>query len=141
MQLNLNRIKNELLKNENIQNFINELGRAIINMENDINLTDEELREYDKQKSEFLQDFFNNNKDAYIVHLKYKNDPANRYKLEQYKDNFQQLYVTHKKNLPENVEVGDVVVKGEDGNYHYDYDATNYIKSELEKIKNQIKYN
>lgn len=73
----------------------------------------------------------------FIVTNKYENDELHRYKLAQYKDNIECKYIALEEDLPEDVELRDVVRKI-DGKYILDKQATQYIKERLNKVKQVI---
>lgn len=146
--MNLNLIADKINKNEFAQNFIKELGNELArnlhknknfikgeNMYN-IKLTSEEQREFEKKKFNFLQDYLQEN--TYIVTDKYENDNEyHRYKVAKYKDNMECKYITFEQNLPQNVQIGDIVKKiGE--NYIHDKKATEYVKASINDIKKEI---
>lgn len=156
MDLNLNSITEKLARNEFVQNFIEELSKALqnydkksaINLEDknmdNIKLTDNEELEFERKKFNFLQNYFKkelsdlSKGEIYIVTNKYENDDKyNRYKVTQYKDNLECKYITFKEDLPSNVQLGDVVRKI-NGKYIYDDQATKYVKDNLSRIKQDI---
>lgn len=156
MDLNLNSITEKLDRNEFVQNFIEELSKALqnydkksaINLEDknmdNIKLTDNEELEFERKKFNFLQNYFKkelsdlSKGEIYIVTNKYENDDKyNRYKVTQYKDNLECKYITFKEDLPSNVQLGDVVRKI-NGKYIYDDQATKYVKDNLSRIKQDI---
>ena len=57
--------------------------------------------------------------------------------MAQYKDNKEWKYITFEKDLPKNVQLGDVVRKI-DGKYIYDKQATQYVNDSINKIKQNI---
>ena len=65
--------------------------------------------------------------EIYIVTDKYENDEYHRYKVTQYKNNLECKYIAFAKDLPENVQLRDVVRKVDD-KYIYDQEATQYVK-------------
>ena len=82
------------------------------------------MQEYFKTK---LSDLSNG--EIYIVTNKYENDDENqRYKVTQYKNNMECKYIAFEKDLPENVQLQDVVRKV-NGKYIYDDEATRVYKS------------
>ena len=146
MELNLNKIVENIKQNDFIENFIKELSNALLNYNknnmkvngenmNNIELTVEEELEFDKKEFEFLQEYFKtklsdlSNGEIYIVTNKYENDDENqRYKVTQYKNNMECKYIAFEKDLPENVQLQDVVRKV-NGKYIYDDEATRVYKS------------
>lgn len=146
MELNLNKIVENIKQNDFIENFIKELSNALLNYNknnmkvngenmNNIELTVEEELEFDKKEFEFLQEYFKtklsdlSNGEIYIVTNKYENDNENqRYKVTQYKNNMECKYIAFEKDLPENVQLQDVVRKV-NGKYIYDGEATRVYKS------------
>lgn len=155
MELDLNKITEKLEQNEFVKNFIKELGEALENFDNKNNklkggkmnndqLTAEEELELDRKEFSFLQEYFakeslNSSKgEIYIVTNKYENDNEyHRYKVAQYKDNLECKYIAFEKDLPENVQLGDVVRKI-DEKYIYDKQATQYVNNSINKIKQDI---
>lgn len=154
MDLDLNRITEKLQQNDFIKNFIKELSEALENFNNknevkgekmdDVKLTPEEDLEFYRQESKFLQNYFKkeladlSKGEIFIVTNKYENDiEYHRYKVAQYKDNKEWKYITFEKDLPENVQLGDVVRKI-DGKYIYDKQATQYVNDSINKIKQNI---
>ena len=156
MRLDLNRMAEKIEQNEFVKNFIKELSNALENLNNknsvglkcekmdNIKLTEEEELEFDRREFRFLQDYFekellNSSKgEIYIVTNKYENDNEyHRYKVAQYKNNLECKYLAFEKDLPENVQLGDVVRKI-DAKYIYDRRATQYVKSYINKIKRDI---
>ena len=155
MQLDLfhNILKN-IRENSVVKNFISDLSNFLENFNNknniggefmdDINLTPEEELELHRKEFKFLQEYFkrellNTSKgEMYLVTNKYENDiECQRYKLAQYKDNFECKYIAYEKDLPENVQLRDVVRKI-DGKYIYDKQATEYVKDCINKIQKDI---
>lgn len=143
MNLDLvNGIFNNLKESKIVQNFIKELSKVLENQSNknnvdldgkDMNNTqlmpNEEL-EFDRKEFRFLQDYLKkeladlSKGEIYIVTNKYENDNENyRYKVTQYKDNLECKYIAFEKDLPENVQLRDVVRKI-NGKYIYDEQAT-----------------
>lgn len=156
MRLDLNRMAEKIEQNDFVKNFIKELSNAleILNNKNrvglkgenmdNVKLTAEEELEFDRKEFRFLQDYFekellNSSKgEIYIVTNKYENDNEyHRYKVAQYKDNLECKYIAFEKDLPENVQIGDVVRKI-DGKYIYDRQATQYVHNYINKIKRDI---
>lgn len=140
MNLDLNRITEKIEQNDFIKNFIKELSEALENFSNqkelkgekmdDIELTQEEDLEFYRKKSNFLQEYFENELtdlskgEIFLVTNKYENDyEYHRYKVAQYRDNKECKYIAFEKDLPENVQLGDVVRKI-NGKYIYDEQAT-----------------
>lgn len=154
MNLNLNRITEKLQQNDFIKNFIEELSGALENFSNqnqvkgekmeEVELTPAEDLEFYRKESNFLQNYFKdelsdlNKGEIYLVTNKYENDyEYHRYKVAQYVDGHERKYIAFEKDLPENVQLGDVVRKI-NGKYIYDKKATQYIKSFLNEIKQDI---
>ena len=128
--------------------FIKELTETLEEYNNSLNddlkLTEAEEMLFYKQKEIFLQEFFKKELDntekgqIFLVTDKYENDTElHRYKVTQYKNNAEYKYVTFEKDLPENIKINDVVRKINE-KYIYDEEATQFIKEELIKIKNDI---
>lgn len=153
MDLELNIKVEKIEENKLAQNFIKELSDALNNFDNkndlkdeknNIKLTNQEEIEFNKKEFVFLQDYFKkelsdlSQGEIYIVTNKYENDTqCHRYKVAQYKNNFECKYIAFEKDLPENVKLGDVVRKV-DGKYIYDKKSTQYINEEINKIKQDI---
>ena len=156
MRLDLNRMAEKIEQNDFVKNFIKELGNALENLNNknrvglkgekmdNIKLTAEEELEFDRREFSFLQDYFekellkSSKGEIYIVTNKYENDNEyHRYKVAQYKDNLECKYIAFERDLPENVQLGDVVRKI-DGKYVYDRQATQYVNRYINKIKRDI---
>ena len=153
MNLSLNRITEKIGQNSFIKNFIKELGEALEKMNNNevkgekmenLKLTREEDFDFYKKESNFLHEYFkkelsNSSKgEVFIVTDKYENDNEfHRYKIAQYKNNLEYKYVTFEKDLPRNVQIGDVIRKV-NGKYIYDKEATEYINDAKNKIKQNI---
>lgn len=120
-------------QNDLIENFMKELGNALANSNNSVNniaLTAEEELEFDRREFEFLQDYFKKelsdlrNGEIYMVTNKYEKDEEHhRYKVAQYKDDKEYKYIAFEKDLPENVQLRDIVRKV-NGSYIYDGQAT-----------------
>lgn len=140
MNLDLNRITEKMEQNNFIKNFIKELSEAIENFSHqkelkgekmdDIKLTGEEDLELYRKKSNFLQEYFKDELadlskgEIFLVTNKYENDNEyHRYKVAQYRDKKEYKYIAFEKDLPENVQIGDVVRKV-NGKYIYDEQAT-----------------
>lgn len=107
-------------------------------------LTNDEEIKFSRDKFKFLQNYFikelsNLEKgEIFIVTNKYENDiKLHRYKVAQYKNNFECKYIAFEKDLPENVKLGDVVRKI-DGKYIYDEQATKYVNDSIKQIKEDI---
>lgn len=156
MDINLNLLTEKIIKNEFVQNFIKELGEALENynknekglkskdMDN-IKLTAEEELEFDRKEFSFLQDYFKKEMsdlskgEIYIVTNKYENDnELHRYKVTQYKDNLECKYIAFEKELPQNVQLRDIVRKI-DGKYIYDEQATRICEGFYKS--NKTRYN
>ena len=107
-------------------------------------LTQEEHLKFYRKKSDFLQEYFKeelsdlSKGEIFLVTNKYENDyEYHRYKVAQYKDNKECKYIAFEEDLPENVEVGDVVRKV-DGKYIYDEQATKYVNDSINGFKQDI---
>ena len=154
MELDLNRITEKLQQNDFIKNFIKELCEALedFSHKNQVKgekmeegeLTPEEDLDFYRKESEFLQNYFKDELsdlskgEIYLVTNKYENDyEYHRYKVAQYVDDHERKYISFEKDLPENVQLGDVVRKI-DGKYIYDKQATQYVKKSLNEIKQDI---
>ena len=153
MDLELNIKVEKIEENELAQNFIKELSDALNNFNDEkelkekmdnVILTAEEELEFNKKEFDFLQDYFKkelsdlSQGEIYIVTNKYENDNEyHRYKVAQYKNNFECKYIAFEKDLPKNVKLGDVVRKI-DGKYIYDEKATLYVNESINKIKEEI---
>lgn len=145
MELNLNKIVESIKQNDVIENFIKELGNALLNCNkndtkvngedmNNIELTADEELEFNRKEFEFLQDYFKkelsdlSKGEIYMVTNQYENDNEyHRYKVTQYKDNLECKYIAFEKDLPVNVQLGDIVRKI-NGKYIYDGQATRDCK-------------
>lgn len=154
MNLDLNRITEKLRQNDFIKNFIEELSGALENFSHqnqvkgekmeEVELTPEEDLEFYRKESNFLQNYFKDELsdlskgEIYLVTNKYENDyEYHRYKVAQYVEGHERKYITFEKDLPENVQLGDIVRKI-DGKYIYDKKATQYVKNSLNEIKQDI---
>lgn len=154
MNLELNRITEKIEQNDFIKNFIKELSEALENFSHkkglkgekmdDIKLTQEEDLVFYRKKSNFLQEYFEHELadlskgEIFLVTNKYENDyEYHRYKVAQYRENKECKYITFEKELPTNVQLGDVVRKI-NGKYIYDEQATQYVKDSLNNIKQNI---
>lgn len=154
MELDLNKITEKIPKNNFIKNFLKELSETLDNFNEkneiktdkieEIKLTQEEDLELYRKESEFLQNYFKkelsdlSNGEIYLVTNKYENDNEyHRYKVAQYINKHERKYIALKKDLPENVKIGDVVRKV-NGKYIYDKKATQYVKNSINKIKCDI---
>lgn len=143
----------KMAKSNMAEKFIKELGEALdkYNRESkeeqdieNVKLTNTEEAELDRREFDFLQDYFakeledKTKGEIFIVTNKYENDKEyHRYKIAQYKDNLECKRVAFEEDLPENTKVRDVVRKI-DGKYIYDEKATEYVKSAINKIKQDI---
>jgi len=142
LEFNLNVLTEKIEKNEFARNFLKELGDTVNNIDDKKLTVDEEL-EYEKKEFNFLQKYFEkelldqSNGEVFIVTNKYENDELHRYKVAQYKDNIECKYIALEEDLPEDVELRDVVRKI-DGKYILDKQATQYIKEGLNKVKQVI---
>ena len=156
MDLDLNKTKSNMNEKENIEGFIRELTKALENYNdkndlinlrkkiNNIQLNSNEEIEYTKKEFDFLHNYFSNELsdtskgEIFLVTNKYENDNEyHRYKVTQYKNNLECKYIAFEKDLPKDVQLGDIVRKI-NGIYIYDKDATLYINEELYKIKQDI---
>lgn len=151
MNLDLNKIAEKIEQNDFIRNFIQELNNVLesFNKKNDvkgekmeeIKLSPDEDLEFYKKEMKFLQEYFKQELtkgEVYIVTNKYENDDElHRYKVTQYKNNFECKYVVQEKDLPQNVQIGDVVKKI-DGEYFLDEEATKYVQETRNNIKQEI---
>ena len=154
MNLDLNRITEKISKNDFIKNFIKELEDTLenFNSKNEVKdermenteLTIEEEKEFYRQEAKFLQDYFKkelqdmSKGEIFIVTNKYENDVQyHRYKVAQYKNNMECKYIAFESDLPENVQIGDVVRKINE-KYIYCGKETEYVKSCINKIKEDI---
>lgn len=154
MDLDLNRITEKIEQNDFIKNFMKELSEALENFSHqkelkgekmdDIKLTPEEDLEFYRKKSNFLQEYFKDELEdlskgeIFLVTNKYKNDyEYHRYKVAQYKDNHERKYIAFEKDLPENVQLGDIVRKV-NGKYIYDGQATKYVNNSINRFKRDI---
>lgn len=154
MDLELNIKVEKIEENKLAQNFIKELSDALNNFNNEkelksaeitnVKLTPQEELEFNKKEFAFLQDYFKkelldfSQGEIYIVTNKYENDNQyHRYKVAQYKNNFECKYIAFEKELPKNIKLGDVVRKI-NGKYIYDKKSTQYINEEINKIKQDI---
>lgn len=146
MELNLNKITEKLSQSEFVKNFIQELGKTLENannQNNNVQLTDKEELEFEKREFDFLQEYFKkelsdlSREEVFIVTNKYDNDELHRYKVTQYKNNLECKYIAFEKDLPQNVQLRDVVRKV-NGSYIYDEQATQYLKNAINDIKQEI---
>lgn len=153
MGLDLNNEVEKMAKSHSAEKFIKELSEALekYNKENkveqdttNVKLTNTEEAELDRREFDFLQDYFakelkdKSKGEIFIVTNKYENDKEyHRYKVAQYKDNLECKRIAFEEDLPECTKVRDVVRKI-DGKYIYDEKATEYVKSAINKIKQDI---
>ena len=154
MELELNKIAEKLKQNDFVKNFINELSEELENFSiqekvkskkiGEIKLTPEEDLKVYKNKWNFLEKYFKeelsdlSKGEIFLVTNKYENDyEYHRYKVTQYVEGHERKYIAFEKDLPENVQLGDVVRKT-NGKYIYDKQATQYIKKSLNEIKQRI---
>lgn len=154
MELDLNRITEKLQENDFIKNFIKELSEALENFSHqnkvkgekmdEVKLTPEEDLKFYRKKWDFLENYFEkelsdlSKGEIFLVTNKYENDyEYHRYKVAQYIEGHERKYIAFEKDLPENVQLGDVVRKI-DGKYIYDKNATQYVKSSINEIKQDI---
>ena len=154
MNLDLNRITEKIEQNDFIKNFIKELSdtlESFIHQKDlkggkmeDVKLTQEEDLEFYRRKSDFLQKYFKeelkdlSKGEIFLVTNKFENDyEYHRYKVAQYIDNHERKYIAFEKDLPQNVQLGDVVRK-KDGKYIYDAQATKYVNDSINEFKRDI---
>ena len=154
MELELKKIAEKLKQNDFVENFINELSEALKNFSiqekvkskkiGEVRLTPEEDIKFYRKKWNFLENYFEkelsdlSKGEIFLVTNKYENDyEYHRYKVTQYVDGHERKYIAFEKDLPENVQLGDVVRKI-NGKYIYDKQATQYIKKSLNEIKQRI---
>ena len=154
MELDLNRITEKIQQNDFIKNFIKELSEALENFSHqnkvkgekmeEVKLTPEEDLKFYRMKWDFLENYFEkelsnlSKGEIFLVTNKYENDyEYHRYKVAQYVEGHERKYIAFEKDLPENVQLGDVVRKI-DGKYIYDKQATQYVKNSLNEIKQDI---
>lgn len=154
MDLDLNKITEKIENSSLIKNFIKELTEYLENVNHkneikgekmdDIKLTPEEDFEFYRKRWDFLENYFDrelsnlNNGEVFIVTDKYENDyEYHRYKVTQYKNSIEHKCIAFEKNLPPNVQLGDIVRKI-DGKYIYDEQATQYVNNFLNNIKQDI---
>lgn len=154
MELDLNRITEKIQQNDFIKNFIKELSEALENFSHqnkvkgekmeEVKLTPEEDLIFYRKKWDLLENYFEkelsdlSKGEIFLVTNKYENDyEYHRYKVAQYVEGHERKYIAFKKDLPENVQLGDVVRKI-DGKYIFDRQATQYVKNSLNEIKQDI---
>ena len=154
MELELNKITEKLQQNDFIKKFIKELSEELENLSNknevkgekmeDMKLTPEEDLKFYRKKWDFLENYFEkelsnlSKGEIFLVTNKYENDyEYHRYKVTQYVEGHERKNIAFEKDLPENIQLGDVVRKI-DGKYIYDKQATQYIKKSVNEIKQRI---
>jgi len=154
LELDLNRIREKIQQNDFIKNFIKELIEALENFSHqnkvkgekmeEVKLTPEEDLIFYRKKWDLLENYFEkelsdlSKGEIFLVTNKYENDyEYHRYKVAQYVEGHERKYIAFKKDLPENVQLGDVVRKI-DGKYIFDRQATQYVKNSLNEIKQDI---
>lgn len=154
MELDLNRITEKIQQKDFIKNFIKELSEALEKYSHpnkvkgekmeEVKLTPEEDLIFYRKKWDLLENYFEkelsdlSKGEIFLVTNKYENDyEYHRYKVAQYVEGHERKYIAFEKDLPENVQLGDVVRKI-DGKYIYDKQATQYVKNSLNKIKQGI---
>ena len=154
MELDFNRITEKIQQNDFIKNFIKELSEALENFSHqnkvkgekmeEVKLTPEEDLIFYRKKWDLLENYFEkelsdlSKGEIFLVTNKYENDyEYHRYKVAQYVEGHERKYIAFKKDLPENVQLGDVVRKI-DGKYIFDRQATQYVKNSLNEIKQDI---
>ena len=146
MDLDLNKTIEKIQKNELIKNFMKELSKALesFSHQNELKgekmdnneLTSEEEWEFYRKKCDFLQECVKD--DIFLVTNKFDKDyKYHRYKVAQYIKNHERKYIVFEKDLPQNVQIGDVVRK-KDGVYIFDEKSTKYVKDSLDNIKQDI---
>lgn len=152
MDLNLNKIVKKLEDNSFVTNFIKELGKHLENANNknqmsgqDIELTPEEEKVFYRERWDFLEKYFNkelsdlSKGEAFIVTDKFENDDEyHRYKVTQYKNSIEHKKIAFEKDLPNNVQIGDIVRKVDD-QYILDEQATEYVRKSMDNIIDNIK--
>ena len=112
-------------------------------IDKNFNFTQEQYFEFNRKKDEFLQNYFSNSEvnpdgNLFLVTNKYKNDTElYRYKLAQYKNNAEYKYVVSKNDLPDDIQLGDVVRKT-NNQYIKDEQASQYVRKSIEEILKQI---
>lgn len=112
-------------------------------IDKNFNFTQEQYFEFNRKKDEFLQNYFSNSEvnpdgNLFLVTNKYKNDTElNRYKFAQYKNNAEYKYVISKNELPDDIQLGDVVRKT-NNQYIKDEQASQYVRKSIEEILKQI---
>lgn len=153
MGLDLSNEMEKMTKSHSAEKFIKELSEALEKYNKDnkkeqdienVKLTNTEEAELDRREFDFLQDYFTkeledkSKGEIFIVTNKYENDKEyHRYKLAQYKDNLECKRIAFEEDLPRDTNIRDVVRKI-DGKYIYDKMATEYVKSAINKIKQDI---
>ena len=152
MDLNLNKIVKKLEDNSFVTNFIKELGKHLEKGNNknqmsgkDIELTPEEEKVFYRERWDFLEKYFNkelsdlSKGEAFIVTDKFENDDEHhRYKVTQYKNSIEHKKIAFEKDLPNNVQIGDIVRKVDD-QYILDEQATEYVRKSMDNIIDNIK--
>lgn len=155
MDLNLNKIVKKLEDNSFVTNFIKELSEQLektnnknqMNNENigEMELTPEEEKIFYRKKWDLLEGYFNkelsnlSKGEAFLVTDKFENDDEyHRYKVTQYKNNIEHKKIAFEKDLPNNVQIGDIVRKV-DNHYILDEQATEFIKKSINNIIEDIK--
>lgn len=143
MELDLNRITEKIQQNDFIKNFSHQNKVKGEKME-EVKLTPEEDLIFYRKKWDLLENYFEkelsdlSKGEIFLVTNKYENDyEYHRYKVAQYVEGHERKYIAFKKDLPENVQLGDVVRKI-DGKYIFDRQATQYVKNSLNEIKQDI---
>lgn len=154
MELDINGISLKIDENNFMKSFIGELNKYLEKFNKndkfknesieDMKLTEDEDRKFYRGQYDFLENYFEeelldlSKGEPFLVTNKYENDyKYHRFKVAQYIDGHEYKYVTYAKELPKNVQLGDVVRKI-DGKYIYDKQATQYVKNSLLKIKQDI---
>lgn len=154
MDIDLDRITERIKQNNFINDFMEELNKALEKFSpknefrgdkmDEVKLTQQEELEFDKRRGDFLENFFKeelsdlSKGEIYIVTDKYEEDyEYHRYKVTQYINNIERKRIALEKDLPENVQIGDIVRKI-DGKYIYDEEATQYIKENIDRIKQEV---
>ncbi len=148
MDLNINRITEKITESDFMKNFIIELNKEVEKLRGgkmeDVKLTSKEQIEFERKEFIFLQEYFEkelsdlSKGEIFIVTNKYEDDKEyHRYKVTQYKNNLECKYIAFEKDLPNDVQLGDIVRKI-NGRYIFDSQATQYVKKYRNKIKQDL---
>ena len=107
-------------------------------------LTPEEEKVFYRERWDFLEKYFNkelsdlSKGEAFIVTDKFENDDEyHRYKVTQYKNSIEHKKIAFEKDLPNNVQIGDIVRKVDD-QYILDEQATDYVRKSMDNIIDNI---